>query len=66
MYILAYFCFEVDMEEVKRVKLLDQHTEIMGRGQAGRARKGSGASKLKTMMSFDVATGADPASENND
>ena len=54
------------MEEVKRVKLLDQHTEIMGRGQAGRARKGSGAAKLKTMMSFDVATGADPASENND
>ena len=43
------------MVEVKRVNLLDQTTEMMGRGQERREdRRGTGAASLKKMMSIDT------------
>ena len=42
------------MVEVKRVNLLDQQTEMMGRGQERKVeRKGSGAASLRKMMSIE-------------
>ena len=43
------------MVEVKRVNLLDQTTEMMGRGQERREdRRGAGAASLKKMMSIET------------
>ena len=42
------------MAEVKRVKLLDQHNEMMGRGQGkGKECSRLGATSLRKMMSID-------------
>ena len=41
------------MAEVKRVKLLDQHNEMMGRGQGKRKESRAGANSLRKMMSID-------------
>ena len=41
------------MAEVKRVKLLDQHNEMMGRGQGKGKESRAGANSLRKMMSID-------------
>ena len=41
------------MAEVKRVKLLDQHNEMMGRGQGKGKDSRAGANSLRKMMSID-------------
>ena len=53
------------MVEVKRVNLLDQTTEMMGRGQERREdRRGAGAASLKKMMSIESCEN-DGTSPNN-